>query len=754
MDDRPAPGGLPSLYPLLPPSVAPVLLALLVVYVTIEAAFLARYRRVLIGNANRRTDPAPYRDYPDVSDRHLLLRRIVARLGRRGRRRRGLSDSESPEDGGGDAVGPPSSRPSPAGPSLGEPPDESARVYYDFIESWFVRRPDDDVPYEQFSEQLDRLGPGLLRPSPSMLRLARWSFADGPSYPAKQVDDADEGSSNRSSYESLPVLEGEVEAEDVAAAGKRSLDGGGVVRLRCEDSVNNDETISDDRLRRGNLDEFLSWAFFGTSYSSASADPSKVKALEGFYEVLEKEAGLTFEPGTHPSYRPRSFTLEDVRSLYRPHGVYAAVALAKGGTNLTLRLLGFRRHACGRGLAYWHRPPDRGRRLGQGMTPPPFLFFHGIAPGGHAPYAPMLLLGLLRGDDGEDEGRRRGWRERHVFLFENSPISYALETTAVCEGDTAHGVAEAVALHVDVTSDGGTRCALTVCGHSFGSCVVTWLLRSPVLRDRIGTALLLDPVSICLSDPDVVVNFLYHSRDCGPDGGGDTRLGRLARFANETKIRLVASSELGIETYLRRSFAWYNSELWLEDVAPSTRVYVFLSSRDEIVNSPGVTEEISCHNRRVERGKCGGPVVESAVWEDAGHANCVTNPGRWRDMRERLRAAEEAKRSIDTNFNHSSTSPPLKYTASSSDDASSVELAERTSTLHKVSYMLSRKDHNNFRKRYQYGQISRVSIRGVEAAAVEGSAEGSAQPIIRSLQSQKYKSGEKGVEKAKVWLWL
>jgi len=27
------------------------------------------------------------------------------------------------------------------------------------------------------------------------------------------------------------------------------------------------------------MDEFLSWAFFGTSHASASADPSKVRAL-------------------------------------------------------------------------------------------------------------------------------------------------------------------------------------------------------------------------------------------------------------------------------------------------------------------------------------------------------------------------------------------------------------------------------------------------------------------------------------------
>ena len=599
----------PSAVPPPPPSAAPLLLALLVVYVTVEAAFLVRYRTVLIADANRRAPPEPFRDHPAPSDRTALLRRIVARLGRRGRRR---------------------------GSSAG-----SRRVHRDFVESWFaVRRDGPDVPYERFSERLDRVGPGLIRPSPSLLRLARWpSPAEG-----RDGEDDDGGDSDRSSYESLPALGGEcggAEAEGVQ-------DGGSVDGPRRGDCVKEPaRAIPDDGPRRGNMNEFLSWAFFGTSHASASADPSKVEALESFYGVLEEEAGLAFDPGLHPSYRPRSFTLEDVRSLHRPYCVYAAVSAARGGTNLALRLLGFRRGACGGGLAYWHRPPDRGRRRGPGeggKTPPPpappFLFFHGIAPGGHAPYVPMLLLGLLRGDGGGGGG---GWRDRHVFLFENGPISYALGTRAVDEVDTVRGVAEAVARHVD-GAGGPPPPKLTACGHSFGSCVVTWLLRSPVLRDRVGTVLLLDPVSILLSDPDVVVNFLYHPRGVRGSGSGDgvTPLGRLGRFAAETKIRLVASSEIGIETYLRRSFAWYNSELWLEDVPRSASVCVLLSGRDEIVNSREVAEEVACHNRRVRAGECGGPAVDVAVWEGAGHANCVTNPGRWGDMRERLRAAEGA----------------------------------------------------------------------------------------------------------------
>ena len=85
------------------------------------------------------------------------------------------------------------------------------------------------------------------------------------SSPAAEDEDDGGDSSDGSSHESLLTLGGEAE-EDTAAG---SVDGAGKTA----------RAISDDGPRRGNMDEFLSWAFFGTSHASASADPSKVRAL-------------------------------------------------------------------------------------------------------------------------------------------------------------------------------------------------------------------------------------------------------------------------------------------------------------------------------------------------------------------------------------------------------------------------------------------------------------------------------------------
>ena len=113
---------------------------------------------------------------------------------------------------------------------------------------------------------------------------------------------------------------------------------------------------------------------------------------------------------------------------------------------------------------------------------------------------------------------------------------------------------------------------LTLVGHSFGSCTVSWLIASKQLQN-VKQVVLLDPVAVLLSEPDVMVNFLYGQK--------------------LDQIRLVASSELFTEYYLRRHFAWYNSELYLEDV--DCPLLVCLSGQDTIVNASKVRQEMNRH---------------------------------------------------------------------------------------------------------------------------------------------------------------
>ena len=470
-------------------------------------------------------------------------------------------------------------------------------VIYRFIEAWFEKKKQqDNTSYERFSEQIDMatLDVGLC----PMIRTAWSSFHDGDN---SIISNHEDDMTHQSSTASLLLLDGSDLPEVIPISTSVSMS---IV----------------DRLQKKNMDEFLSWAFFGIPITTAQSSLRMQQAMNGFYDILKTRAGIVFEPGHNGNYKPRTFTFENVKSLYRPFLVYAMVGLMRVTANCSLYIMGFRMHTCQRGLRYWHRAAMKRRR---GSSP--FLFFHGIAPGGHAPYLPMLFLGLMR-------GQLLSHRYRDVFIFENKPISYSLCFDAVSEEDTVHGVIEALQKHISPSIANN----LTLCGHSFGSCQLTWLVRSPETRSRIRSLYLIDPVSILLSEPDVVVNFLY-SRNEFQDPV-DLRLpnvtNKFIRFINETKIHLVASSELFIEHYLRRNFAWYNSELWLDDIPKDVKVVVALAEFDEIVNAPKIERELDRHNSMVlrERPSCRFSFVEKLVWRDVGHAHCITNPKRWSDI--------------------------------------------------------------------------------------------------------------------------
>eukprot|EP00986_Skeletonema_menzelii_P009343 scaffold4247_cov139-Skeletonema_menzelii.AAC.1 len=459
----------------------------------------------------------------------------------------------------------------------------ASEVYYNFIESWFHKEEGNDTKYIRFSEQLDMttLDLGMCPP----LSLSSYSFR-GTSSRANDNDDGFTSSSN----DSLPQL-----------ANNKHLQN------------------NTGRLCRDNMDEFLSWAFFGMDFDSVESDTIMKEALDQFYTTLQSKAGLEFEPGRNVHFTPRWFTFEKVQSLYRPFGVYATIFLLKFTANCVLYVMGFRQHTCEKGLRYWHRSATR-----QNQQESPFLFFHGIAPGGHAPYIPMLQLGLLRGNRS---------RQRDIFIFENKPISYSLSFDSLSEEDTVHGVVEAIHQHLD--SYGANN--LVLCGHSFGSCQLTWMINSAQLKSRIRSMILLDPVSILLHEPDVVVNFLYTRNPDYEDSYNekpDSLMGKLVRFFNETKIHLVASSELFVEFYLRRNFAWYNSELWLEDVPADVKVLVCLAKNDEITNVKKIERELSrlCKSRSN---------IQMIVWDEVGHANCISNPDRWSEICDAMTKMEQ-----------------------------------------------------------------------------------------------------------------
>ncbi len=388
------------------------------------------------------------------------------------------------------------------------------------------------------------------------------------------------------------------------------------------DDDDDDTTLG---LHKEDVDDFLSGAFFGKTCHDLKE--WEVQELQNILDLFLQRTKRTFLlPGKSPSFRPLRLSLEDVDPIPRPLLVYVVVALIKQMANLLLRVFGFQRYTSKSGLVYWFRPSSSTSTTSLDDDDDhdakekhlPFLFFHGIAPAGFTLYLPMVLYGLANDC-------------RPIFLFENPTISCTLGFQALTEEETIQGVQEALSLNVHPDAD------ITLCGHSFGSCQLTWLLHSPLQR-RIKQFILLDPVSILLSEPDVLANFLYSNPCTNNVARCDNQPppptswhAQLWDWLVRAQMRLAVSSEVFTEYYLRRHFSWYNSELWLDDLPPHVQVLVCLAERDEITCTAKVVEEIAIHNSQLPDTTT--PKVQVIFWNKVGHGYCLTSPKAWQSMK-------------------------------------------------------------------------------------------------------------------------
>jgi len=189
---------------------------------------------------------------------------------------------------------------------------------------------------------------------------------------------------------------------------------------------------------------------------------------------------------------------------------------------------------------------------------------------------------------------------RALFIFENKPISCHPSFDVVTEDETIEGVQEALEkFHFDGD--------ISLMGHSFGSFQLTWLLYSP-LRNRIRQFALLDPVSMLLSEPDLLYN-----------------------FENAPLFFQFILKELWTNFYVRRHFSWYRCELWLDDLpTENIDIFVGLGGGDQLINGTKVKADL-------EIFAADEPALAEettiAFWPKALHGDCLYQPSKWRDIR-------------------------------------------------------------------------------------------------------------------------
>lgn len=536
--------------------------AALAVYLLAEAAFYAYFHLVLVPRANRRQPPSPFLDYPDPTDRHHLLLRILGRL-----------EQQAARDG------------------------VSIRtVLTDFFVQWFGEENDNNDPAA--AEDLHNGSSGTpstaaavavpsssrMKPQSSNLTASTVSTSSTTSSSASSA--SDDASSISSNEEEEPMA-----SVDAATAPSSS-------------SSSSSQFWSIPGLGQHEMAEFLAWAFF--TKEVVELTDTEQRELDRCLAILQSRVGLVFpeQPVTQSPYKARRLCLEDVSPLHRPMLVYIWVEAVRFVMKLALRCNGFRPTGGHAGLPGWYRPGRTSSSTGDGDRPLlPLVFFHGIAPAGLAFYLPMIFNLVSDG--------------RPTLLVEQPGISGRYGTFgALSETEMMQAVQDMI--HETIDADTSTaHSPLLWAGHSFGSCPLTWMLRHPSLRQRTAGLLLLDPVTILLSEPAVMLNFLY-SRQI-------------------SKIRMVAASELFTEYYLRRHFSWYNAEaLWIDDnrtdAESSYAVTVALSACDEIVDAPKVASYLEAYRHQ----------VRTIYWPDARHGYCISSPTKWRQLQQALWQQEDA----------------------------------------------------------------------------------------------------------------
>jgi len=169
--------------------------------------------------------------------------------------------------------------------------------------------------------------------------------------------------------------------------------------------------------------------------------------------------------------------------------------------------------------------------------------------------------------------RRLTGLHREIFVIELPEVSQACVGSALPPDDMAEAIARMLG------GFGHQRAVFLA--HSYGTFVTSWVIRR--LPALVAKVILIDPVNVLLSQPDVAFNFLYKR----PENAFSLALANFVRW------------ELFSANVLMRYFYWYHNVLWREEF-PDNCVFA-LSANDEITRSQNVRQYVEEFSRRPDR---------------------------------------------------------------------------------------------------------------------------------------------------------
>ncbi|OLN85551.1 hypothetical protein CCHL11_05807 [Colletotrichum chlorophyti] len=321
-------------------------------------------------------------------------------------------------------------------------------------------------------------------------------------------------------------------------------------------------------IRRENLKDWLLWALF--EHDSTAGRPTKDidTEIEGYIDLAEEKFGIKLKSGRGTAEALR-LSFDPVIIQHRSLFFYTVIGLLDNLMALYLLTQGFRYYkqsvstffkvfpfrlvnllpftnSAANGMSYWYRPH-------KSTTQRPVVFIHGLGIG-LIPY--MFWLRTIPKDVG-------------ILAVEMLPISgrvtsYPLPSTLeLCEM-IAKCVAQQRALQP--APNAGEKAVwddFVLIGNSYGTLLMSQLLRRADFAPRVAACILIDPVSLLLHLPDVAYNFTR--REPTPSLRGRTGHG------NEWEIWWASSTDAGTAHALARRLCWRESTMWREMLTPSLR---------------------------------------------------------------------------------------------------------------------------------------------------------------------------------------
>ncbi|KAB8360569.1 hypothetical protein FH972_024309 [Carpinus fangiana] len=350
-----------------------------------------------------------------------------------------------------------------------------------------------------------------------------------------------------------------------------------------------------DEIKRENVREYLSWAFFNV----ADAGPEHDDEMDVYLKTVDTSLGKPLPPGRGNASCLR-LTLDPVPMLHRPLIWYlGAVLPVDSFVHVSLSLRGFtfyrpssfisllttfpprplalftRHTSPSSTLSYWFHPHTSKTHL-------PVLFLHGIGIG-PMPYVPFLC-DINAGRPADDQ--------IGIIAIEILPVSFRLVAPVLRKNEFVKHILAILAHH--------RFSHYVLASHSYGSVITTHLLKNPASAPAVAAVVLIDPVSIMLHMPAVAYNFMY----------------RRPRGANEWQLYYFASTDPCVAHTLGRSFFWSENILWKQDVVGKP-LTVALAGQDLIVDTRCVAGYLTDGVWRGGYGDLGSSHAVGAVetWE-------------------------------------------------------------------------------------------------------------------------------------------